>query len=86
MLGLGHVGGGGSGTNKTNSSNSSGGSSGGSSGSFHQLWYSVVLYAFSTLFFGGEKVFEESVFKKYRVDVILMLTWTMYVKTTRAVP
>ena len=53
--------------------------SGGSS--ITQYWYSVLLFAFSTLFFGGEKVFEESVFQKYRVDVILMLTWTMWTQT-----
>eukprot|EP00039_Didymoeca_costata_P004885 m.76833 g.76833 ORF g.76833 m.76833 type:complete len:389 (-) comp12584_c0_seq1:261-1427(-) len=48
------------------------------SSGIHQLWYSVVLYASSQLFFGGEKVYEESTFGKYTVDVIEMFCWTMY--------
>eukprot|EP00041_Stephanoeca_diplocostata_P025632 m.676198 g.676198 ORF g.676198 m.676198 type:complete len:406 (-) comp22788_c1_seq99:879-2096(-) len=46
------------------------------------LWYSVVLFFSAQLFFSGEKVFEESTFGKYNIDVLWMFIWTLYTQVT----
>lgn len=45
---------------------------------FVSLWYSVVIFFCSELFFSGEKVMEEVVFHKYRTDVFYMFLWTLW--------
>ena len=56
-------------------SGESGGDGGGAS--FHQEWYSVVIYFGSTLFYSTEKVFEESTFHRHTIDIFYMFFWTL---------
>ena len=45
--------------------------------SFVQEWYSVVIYFCSQLFYSTEKVFEESTFHRYTIDIFYMFFWTL---------
>ncbi len=56
-------------------SSGSGDDNGGAS--FHQEWYSVLIYFGSTLFYSTEKVFEESTFHRYTIDIFYMFFWTL---------
>ena len=56
---------------------SGGGDDGGGGASFQQEWYSVLIYFGSTLFYSTEKVFEESTFHKFSIDIFYMFFWTL---------
>eukprot|EP01079_Euglenida_sp_SAG-EU17-18_P005302 gene5302-947_t len=55
--------------------------SGAHGGGMTVLWYSVVIFLSAQIFFGGEKVYEEFVFRRYSVDVFRMFLWVVWTQT-----